>query len=111
MLTGVTTADMMGETNVKPIKMLQNERDMEASSAVLCCGSDALRGDTAFAPTGNFSRDRELGTTRVVGLVEGKDLIAPSKITDLAAQVSEKGDAIEISFTAPGDDLTFGKGW
>ena len=83
---------------------------MDPSSATLCCGSNALRGDTLFAPTGNFSRDRELGTTRVVGLVEGEDNIAPNKITDLVVEVSEDGGSIEISFTAPGDDATFGKG-
>ena len=98
--------------NLKLIKsvLMQNERSMNSNGAVLCCGSNTLRGDTVFAPTGNFSRDRELGTTSVVGLVEGEDNIAPNKITDLVAEVSEKGDSIEISFTAPGDDATFGKG-
>ena len=89
---------------------MQNERSINSNAAVLCCGSNSVRGDTVFAPTGNFSRDRELGTTRVVGLVEGEDNIAPNKITDLIAEVSEKGDSIQISFTAPGDDATFGKG-
>ena len=90
---------------------MQNDRIVDPNAPVLCCGSDALRGDTAFAPTGNFSRDRELGAaTRVVGFVEGRDDVAPNKITDLVAGVSEKGDAIEISFTAPGDDATFGRG-
>ena len=89
---------------------MQNERSMDFSTAPLCCGSNSLRGDTVFVPTGNFSRDRELGTTRIVGLVEGEDNIAPNKITDLVAEVSEDGDSIEISFTAPGDDATFGKG-
>ena len=90
----------------------QTERGVDPAATPLCCGSNALRSDTLSAPTGNFSRDRESGgaATRVVGLVEGEDRIAPSKVTDLVAGVAEDEESIEISFTAPGDDATFGKG-
>ena len=85
---------------------------MDPAATTLCCGSNALRSDTLSAPTGNFSRARESGgaATRVVGLVEGEDHIAPNKVTDLIAVLSEDEETIEISFTAPGDDATFGKG-
>lgn len=81
-----------------------------AATAPLCCGSETLRSDMVKNDTGKFSRDWELGFITITGLTEGEDHIAPNKVIDLVADVSDRADSILLNFTSPGNDATNGRG-
>ena len=60
-------------------------------------------------PTGTFSRTSIAGSFQVTGVpAGGANLYPPGTVMDLHLELVS--EAIEMTFTAPGDDLDFGTG-
>ncbi len=105
-----------GESSWHTTKVINAAMDSSAVSnttSPICCGGDAWRSDATANATGNFTREYAVfGAIVVTGLVEGMDTVAPNKVTDLHVAVSEEdaANSVIVSFTAPGNDSTNGKG-
>ena len=66
-----------------------------------------MRDDTVVTPTGMFQRSYSAGSFKVSGTNNnGADIYPPAAVRDLKTAI--KNDTLELSFTAPGDDLSDG---
>jgi len=74
----------------------------------VCCGSNTINKDSKLEPTGTFSRSSIAGSFQVTGVPpDNTDIYPPGTVKDLKL-VIEDTETLEMSFTAPGDDLDFG---
>ncbi|XP_043216154.1 calcium-activated chloride channel regulator 4A-like [Amphibalanus amphitrite] len=68
-----------------------------------CCGSSV--GEVTSVPVSDLRREVAGGTVRVVLPPPGRDLMPPSRVTDLRSRVDPTKQTITFNWTAPGDDL------
>lgn len=71
-----------------------------------CCGSVVPSVPERGVSTGNFSRTVAFGSFQVLATLPAGDLFPPSRVTDL--QVSAAPLFLDLTWTAPGDDLDAG---
>ena len=84
-------------------------RSIHLFSAKICCGSSATNEDSKLEPTGFFSRTSVAGSFQVSGVdMAGPDIYPPGTVKDLSLGVLI--GKLQMTFTAPGDDLDEGIG-
>ncbi|XP_027221462.2 calcium-activated chloride channel regulator 4A [Penaeus vannamei] len=71
-----------------------------------CCGSVVPASPDLGTPTGNFSRTVTVGSFQVLADPPAGDLLPPSRVTDLQASAAPL--SLDLTWTAPGDDLDAG---
>jgi len=78
-------------------------------STPICCGSDSGLSQLAGKSTGDFERNNNVGSFKVVNVPPaGTDTYPPNSITDLKVGTYHDNFLI-LNFTAPGDDYDYGK--
>ncbi|XP_063590520.1 calcium-activated chloride channel regulator 4A-like [Penaeus indicus] len=71
-----------------------------------CCGSVVPSDPEHGVSTGNFSRTAAAGAFQVLAALPAGDLFPPSRVTDLQASATPL--FLDLTWTAPGDDLDAG---
>ena len=74
-------------------------------TTAICCGS-STGANVETESTGNFTRNANGNSFKVVNASSATDFFPPSKVTDLKVIVDD--DNVTIMFTAPGEDLDEG---
>ena len=68
-----------------------------------CCGSTI--GEVTSVPVSDLRREVAGGTVNVILPPAGRDLLPPSRVTDLRTEVDAAKQTITFNWTAPGDDF------